>query len=59
MRQLPIFRGYTVDVRLFEFRKVVRGKRPVFIPFNSPKGKRLFAEWIETPRAWEEFAKTA
>src|SRR5215213_6117621 len=42
--QLPTFKGYTVDMRLREFRKVMSGERLEFIPFNSPEGKKLFAE---------------
>lgn len=40
---LPRFRGYTVDFRLREFRRVGHDL-PYgieFIPFDSPKGKRL------------------
>ena len=42
--QLPTFRGYTVDMRLREFRKATIGEKLEFIPFNSPEGKKLFAE---------------
>ena len=42
--QLPTFKGYTVDMRLREFRKAKIGEKLEFIPFNSPEGKRLFAE---------------
>jgi hypothetical protein len=42
--QLPTFKGYTVDMRLREFRKVTSGEKLEFIPFNSPEGKKLFAE---------------
>ena len=41
MKRLPTFRGYTVDRRLSEFRKLVYGRLPEFIPFESPKGQRL------------------
>jgi hypothetical protein len=40
-RRLPVFRGYTVDVRLREFRRVEPGRRLVFVPFDSPRGRRL------------------
>ena len=53
MRILPTFRGYTVDVRLEEFRKVA--PKLVFIDFDSPKGERLFKAWIKEPGALEEF----
>lgn len=45
---LPTFRGYTIDQRLFEFRRVTwtsRGKpRIQFVPFSSRKGKKLLRE---------------
>ena len=47
MGQLPIFRGYTVDFRLKEFRKLKRGKHFEFIPFESEKGKKLLAQFYE------------
>lgn len=40
-RTLPVFRGYTVDWRLREFRKVEYGKKMEFIPFGSKKGVDL------------------
>lgn len=45
--QLPTFSGYTVDMRLQEFRKAEYGKKLEIIPFNSPDGKKLFAELKE------------
>ena len=42
--QLPTFKGYTVDMRLREFRKATSGEKLEFISFNSPEGKKLFAE---------------
>ena len=41
---LPKFRGYTVYNRLREFRKIEYGQLPEFIPFESPKGRRLLKE---------------
>ncbi len=43
MRVLPTFRGYTLDVRLRQFRKVTWKPAPKleFVEFNSPKGQRL------------------
>ena len=45
---LPTFRGYTIDQRLSEFRKVtwtLRGKpRIQFVPFSSRKGRKLLRE---------------
>lgn len=45
MKQLPTFKGYTVDMRLSEFRRLVYGETPEFIPFDSPKGRRLWREF--------------
>jgi len=42
---LPEFKGYTVDVRLREFRKMILGKTPEFISFDSPQGQTLWAEF--------------
>lgn len=44
-RQLPTFKGYTVDERLGEFRKLEYGKPPEFISFDSPKGKEMLQDW--------------
>ena len=52
MRVLPRFKGYTVDYRLGEFRRVFSTKRGVirrpieFIPFDSPKGRRLLRQLL-------------
>ena len=40
-RKLPEFKGYTIDERLREFRKVVHGKSIEFIDFDSRKGMKL------------------
>ena len=56
MRKLPTFRGYTVDVRLKEFRKADRKTGVIFIPFDSPKGEQLFAAWLKQPGAIEELS---
>ena len=41
--ELPTFRGYTVDAKLKQFRKITdRGIK--FIDFDSEKGKQLLAE---------------
>ena len=47
-KKLPIFKGYTVDVRLGEFRKVwwnngVANMKT--IPFESTQGARLLEEY--------------
>jgi len=47
IRALPVFRGYTVDIRLKEFRKVEKTGF-IIIPFDSEKGDELLAEFIET-----------
>ena len=41
---LPTFKGYTVDVRLKEFRRAIPDVTLEFIPFNSPEGKKLLEE---------------
>ncbi|MFC1550938.1 hypothetical protein ACFL6P_00095 [Candidatus Latescibacterota bacterium] len=50
-RALPVFRGYTVDFRLSEFRKVLHGLMIEFISFSSEKGMELldelYLEWGE------------
>jgi hypothetical protein len=42
--RLPEFKGYTGDWRLREFRKMVFGEMPEFIPFDSNKGRELREE---------------
>ena len=49
VRTLPTFREYTVDRRLREFRKMVFGEMPEFIPFDSEKGRELMAEMRKGP----------
>ena len=41
---LPTFKGYTVDLRLQEFRRAIPDVTLEFIPFNSPKGEKLLTE---------------
>ena len=41
VRKLKAFKGYTVDLRLQEFRELERGKQPQFIPFASLEGRAL------------------
>jgi len=47
MRRLPTFKGYNVDHRLREFRRVSYGKHPSieFIPFDSKRGQRLMQRY--------------
>jgi hypothetical protein len=55
MRKLPEFQGYTVDVRLHEFRKAGRGKQLEFVSFESQAGRALITAMrsagikLETP----------
>lgn len=46
VKKLPEFKGYTVDKRLRQFRKVDREKPSIeFVEFNSEKGKKLLDEY--------------
>ncbi|MDD4383497.1 MAG: hypothetical protein PHD49_05135 [Candidatus Shapirobacteria bacterium] len=54
IRTLPIFKGYTVDLRLQEFRKIEADKLPEFIPLLSDKGARLFYEFRQTKMGQKE-----
>ncbi len=47
---LPKFKGYTVDMRLQEFRKIEMDKLPQFIPFTSDIGARLFHDFVLTSK---------
>ena len=50
-RLLPVFKGYTVDVRLREFRKFDCEKGidgTEFIDFDSEEGDKLLSELIRT-----------
>ncbi|HSL28477.1 MAG TPA: hypothetical protein VK900_04700 [Anaerolineales bacterium] len=40
----PTFNGYTVDMRLKEFRRAIPDVTFGFIPFNTPEGKKLLEE---------------
>lgn len=48
-RKLPSFeyggKLWTVDPRLKEFRFIVHGEMPEFVPFDSDKGMKLLEEW--------------
>ena len=55
-RQLPTFKGYTVDLMLSVFRKCPAEELSIFIPIRaeqgciemrSCEGQRLISEWIE------------
>ena len=47
MRALPVFRGYTVDVRLRQFRRV-SSEGIEFLDFGSEQGDELLGEYIDT-----------
>jgi len=42
--KLQVFKGYTVDFRLREFRKAIPDKCLEFVAFDSSKGNRLLAQ---------------
>ena len=46
--RLPIFQGYTVDVRLKEFRRADPNKGLEFVNFDSSKGETLLEGFIKT-----------
>ena len=54
IRILPVFKGYTVDLRLQEFRKIESNKLPEFIPLLSDRGARLFWEFRQTEEGQKE-----
>jgi hypothetical protein len=41
---LPTFKGYTVDMKLRQFRKAIPDMTLEFISFDSPEGKELLEE---------------
>ena len=45
--QLQTFKGYTVDFRLKQFRKIPPDALPEFIDFDSPAGEKLCNEMHE------------
>ena len=54
IRVLPVFKGYTVDLRLQEFRKIEMDKLPEFVPLLSDKGAQLFYEFRQTEEGQKE-----
>lgn len=46
--QLPVFQGYTVDVRLKEFRKADPSKGLEFVSFDSPEGEELLTGYVKS-----------
>ena len=47
LRKLGTFKGYTVDFRLKQFRKIPHTKLPEFIDFTSAEGEELVAQMHE------------
>jgi hypothetical protein len=47
MKQLPTFKGWTVDIRLKEFRKVTE-EGMQFLSFDSEEGDALLGDFILT-----------
>jgi len=46
VKELPTFKGYTVDTRLKQFRKVDRSKPSIdFVDFDSEEGQELLEEY--------------
>ena len=43
--ELPTFEGWTVDLRLEEFRRMVPDKECRFVPFDSEEGEGLLSRW--------------
>ncbi len=43
--ELPTFEGWTVDLRLGEFRRMVPDQECRFVPFDSEEGEALFDRW--------------
>jgi hypothetical protein len=49
IKQLPTFKGYTVDEKLRQFRKVDKSKPSIdFVEFDSDKGQALLEEYEES-----------
>ena len=44
VRMLKVFNGYTVDLRLNQFRKANIGEEFEFIEFHSKKGQKLLQD---------------
>lgn len=60
IRILPVFKGYTVDARLGQFRKVFKSGGIEFLEFDSEKGDKILTQYIKTLDAdSEEFKAIA
>jgi len=57
IRKLPVFQGYTVDLRLQEFRKIKADKLPEFVPLLSDKGAKLFYDFKATEEGQKEIER--
>ncbi len=55
MRELPVFKGWTVDARLNQFRRIKRQKKHFavmeYLDFNTVKGNDLLLEYLKTLKA--------
>jgi hypothetical protein len=58
IRILPVFKGYTVDARLGQFRKVFKSRKIEFLEFDSERGYGLLMQYIETLDVNSEDFKT-
>lgn len=54
MRKLLIYKGFTVDFLLKEFRKAIVGETLEFVPFESPKGQKLLDGFLLTKEGRRE-----
>lgn len=49
VKELPKFKGYTVDEKLKQFRKVDRNKPSIdFVDFDSEEGRGLLEEYEDS-----------
>ena len=48
VKELPVFKGYTVDIRLGEFRKADPKTGIEILKFASPQGDDLLEEYVGT-----------
>ena len=55
IRRLPTFQGYTIDVRLKEFRKVEWDRLPEFTAFESEDGRKILAEMENNPEVVQTY----
>ena len=54
VKQLPMFKGFTVDVRLRQFRKANSDTGIVFVDFDSELGDALLAKLVDSIDAGSE-----